>query len=273
MRSSKGREISICAIICIRNEFAYLKVLIPYLFRQKIDVVIVDHGSTDQSIEYVQSKWNQPVIGLFKIPFKGSFSLSEQMRTKNKVQKMLYHDWILHHDADEIMHHYDGRTLREAIEEADREGYNVLNFDEFVFLPEPQQDFTGRNYLREATRYYYFQTDAFRLQRAFRREIHTNDPAYNGHKIFDERVRLFPQNHILRHYIGLSQKHLLNKYLSRTFDSEDLAKGWHKNRLDIHKNDLLLPGNHALIHELTGVSPIFNRQMPTNLHFWEWSDQ
>lgn len=270
MINSQPARLSICAIICTRNEYPYLKYLLPYIQRQDIDVVIVDHGSTDQTIDYVQSKWNCPVIGLFKMPFEGSFSLSRQLQLKWKIQNLLQHHWVVHHDADEIMQHRNGRSLREAIEEADREGYNVINFDEFVFLPKPNQDLEGRNYLREAKRYYYFATEPLRLQRVFKRSISTDNPKYNGHKIFDENSRIYPKNHTLRHYIGLSYQHLFDKYMHRNFDAEDIEKGWHRNRLNIDRKNLRLPNKHPYLQSLKNSSEILKRDTPTKLHFWEW---
>lgn len=36
--------ISICAVIAVRNESPYLKVLLPLLAKQGIDVAIIDNG-------------------------------------------------------------------------------------------------------------------------------------------------------------------------------------------------------------------------------------
>ena len=45
-------------------------------------------------------------------------------------------DWVIHLDADEIMHTYRrGESLNEASHRLDAVGWNVANFDEFVFLP------------------------------------------------------------------------------------------------------------------------------------------
>ena len=53
-----------------------------------------------------------------------------------EVVEALNSDWVVHVDADVIMHSYrEGEGLREGLSRLDAEGWNVVNFDEFVFLP------------------------------------------------------------------------------------------------------------------------------------------
>ena len=51
-------------------------------------------------------------------------------------------------------------------------GFNVINFDEFVFIPGgPEEDFAHRDFYREMLSYYFFAPQPRRLMRAWR-----NDP-------------------------------------------------------------------------------------------------
>ena len=137
--------LTICAIIAVRDEYQYLKILLPELARQAIDVAIVDNDSTDDSHQLYRQYRHHPVISVDRLPFRGAFSLSDQLEKKHEVCNRLGHDWIVHHDADEILEHRRAsRTLRDAIEEADVLGYDIINFEEFVFLPRPGDDHFNR---------------------------------------------------------------------------------------------------------------------------------
>ena len=80
-------------------------------------------------------------------------------------------------------HHKSGLTLCDAIHEADEAGYNVLNFDEFVFLPEPHSDYSNTDYYTELLRYYFFEPKKNRLNRAWKRTSQLYYKASGGHRL------------------------------------------------------------------------------------------
>jgi len=267
-----AKRLTICAIIAARNEAQYLRVLLPILASQGIDVAIIDNESTDGSQE-LYSQFAQNIISVTSLSYKGYFSLSDQLATKNELLKSLInYDWILHHDADEIMEHYKaGLTLRDAIEEANENGHNALNFDEFVFLPEPGNDYFNKNYYVDLLRYYFFEPHPNRLNRAWKRNAQLSNISSGGHILSGNALSISSPNHILRHYIVLSYDHAQLKYLNRSFDIVDLNIGWHGNRLDFNKNNLKLPINNNYIYKLSTYDQRnFCRANPTKKHFWEW---
>jgi hypothetical protein len=265
------KRLSICAIIAARNEFQYLKVLLPLLAEQEIDVAIIDNESTDRSRELYSDFMGEPIIAVETLPYRGFFSLSEQLAAKQELCKRINHDWIIHHDADEIMeHHKSGLTLRDAIHEADEVGYNVLNFDEFVFLPEPNSDYSNTDYYVELLRYYFFEPKKNRLNRAWKRTSQFY-MASGGHRLQGSILSIAPTNHVLRHYIVLSEGHAKEKYLNRSFDSLDLAQGWHGNRRNFTEANMALPDRSDLLFRLRRYnSKEFCRAKPTRKHFWQW---
>jgi len=271
----KKDTLSICALIAVRNEFQYLRILLPLLAGQKIDVVIIDNESTDKSRELYSALMGKPILAVESLPYRGFFSLSEQLSTKHTLCKTINHDWVIHQDADEILEHCKpGLTLRDAIQEADRHGYNALNFEEFVFLPEPGSDYCSRNYYSELLRYYFFEPHENRLNRAWKLSSQLSNTAVGGHNLRGNNLLISPTNHILRHYIVLSQNHARSKYLNRSFDPQCRAKGWHRNRLNFNKNNLLLPQRSNFLLYLNKHAPkIFSRTKPTDKHFWEWKKQ
>ena len=265
-------QLSICAVIAVRNEYNYLRVLLPYLKEQNIDVVILDNDSDDESNVLYNEFEGSPIIQVTQVPYNGFFDNKGILVAKESVIQRLNHEWVIHHDADEILeHHASNKSLREAIEEADTNGYNVVNFEEFVFLPEENVSYEGKDYYNKMSKYYFFAPKNNRLNRAWKREANLNHLESGGHKLEGESVRIYPKNHILRHYITLSYEHAINKYCGRKFSQDELEIGWHHNRTNISARDLIFPSNNEKIHRLEEPqSKAFNRNTPSNTHYWQW---
>jgi glycosyltransferase involved in cell wall biosynthesis len=259
-------------VIAVRNEAQYLRILLPLLASQEIDVVIIDNDSTDGSKDLFSSYMGEPILSVQQLPFHGFFSLYEQLETKHKVYETINHDWVLHLDADEILEHYQpGRTLRDAIQEAHESGHNVLNFDEFVFLPSSNAGV--ENYYTDTLQYYFFEPQKMRLNRAWRRDMFFDNRRFGGHSLAGGQLIVFPTNHILRHYIVLSHEHAKAKYLDRKFSEKEIRLGWHKARLNLSESDLLIPSKSPFLFRLpTFDSKEFRRDFPLSEHYWLWGN-
>ncbi len=268
----KKEKLTICAIVAVRNENQYLKVLLPHLAQQDIDVVIIDNESTDDSQQLYSKFSGKPVIHVESLPYRGFFSLSAQLSIKKQLYDSLKHDWIVHHDADEILEHCKPEmTLRDAIREADTGGFNAINFEEFVFIPEPGTDYNCRNYYTDLLRYYFFEPKKNRLNRAWKRTAQFSNHLSGGHTLVGDNLIVAPENHILRHYMILSQDHAKEKYLNRCFDILDIVGGWHKKRLRIYENNMLLPDlSDSIFHLKDHSSKDFCKSNPVSNHFWMW---
>lgn len=266
--------ISICAVICARNEAPYLKVLLPRLASQGIEVALIDNGSTDGSLDLYREYSNAPIVILEHMPYPGYYSQTQQLQAKQRVYQRLKHDWVVHHDADEVFENPDpGLSLRDAILEADAGGYGVLNLDEFVFLPEPGQEFSGKDYYSGILRYYFFEPAPNRLNRVWRRDLFPENLMSGGHTLTGSDLSIFPINQVMRHYIVLGYEHALSKYLGRKFAPEDLAKGWHGNRLKFTEENLRLPESSPFLFTMEDpASRPFHTERPTKKHFWEWTE-
>jgi hypothetical protein len=256
----------------LRNEAHYLRILLPILANQGIDVAIIDHDSTDGSWELYQFYWDNPVISIERLQYQGVYSQTEQLEAKQRVYQRIKHDWVIHHDADEILEDFrPGHTLRDAIEEAHGNGFNALNFDEFCFLPKPGDDFFNKDYHTGSLQYYFFEPLKNRLNRAWRRNSPFNNVLSGGHNLLGEGVSFSPVNHILRHYIVLSYEHAKRKYLNRKFGQQDLIRGWHTNRLNFTEDNLVLPMKSKYLCELSAYdSKDFRRDIPSPTHYWSW---
>ena len=127
----------ILAIVAIRNEAAYIANCLRHLIRNGVDVAVIDNESTDgsQSI-YLSAEFSDSLKAVKHLPFKGAFHLEQALSAKQALIDELETDWVIHIDADEIMHSYrEGETLRASIERVNSAGYNAIDFNEFVFLP------------------------------------------------------------------------------------------------------------------------------------------
>lgn len=267
-----GQAVPICAVITARNEAACLRGLLPLLAAQAIDVALIDHGSTDGSAALYRQHQGSLIVALEHLPYTGVFSLKAQLAAKTKLMARLSHPWLVHLDADEWLEHRDGvGSLRACIEEAQAQGYNALNFEEFVFLPPPASTTPAANPQAHHHTYYYFAPHPNRLHRAFRRELAGASSAQGGHVLVSGALRLSPTSHVLRHYIGLSEAHLQRKYASRSFCPKEVAQGWHRSRLAIAPEALRIPRSSPYLRQLRAAGPPqWDRSCPARQHYWLW---
>ncbi|PIE10954.1 MAG: hypothetical protein CSA72_05525 [Rhodobacterales bacterium] len=261
----------IAALVCIRNEQSYLEPLIAHLRAQKVDLFVIDNGSTDGSVDIAKAHLGHGVCDIAHLPYQGCFDLTAQLETKREIISGLTHPWVLHQDADEILQHsIMGRTLDDATREADAAGAQAINFNEFVFLPRPDQDVSQGGAYRELTRYYFFEPAPQRLMRLWRRDSGADNVSRGGHKLAGD-VTPHATSHVLRHYICLSQEHLNRKYVGRSFSARDLERRWHGNRLNLTETELDLsriPENW-LSHLSQPESMTFDTSRPRKAHFWQ----
>lgn len=258
------------AILCIRNEQFHLPRVLGQFIEAGIDVAIIDHGSSDDSLSICERLLGRGIISIDHLRWTGVYDQTVQLGAKAAVAARLDHDWLVHADADEWMHARGaGESLLQGIERADAQGFTAINFEEFVFLPEP--DGERLDDLRQSSRYYYFAPRPNRLMRAWRRDAGLDNIHSGGHILAGDGLRLFPETFVLRHYIVASQQQAIEKYVGRRFAQTDIDRGWHGNRLGLAPDDLRLPEPGVLCQLEDWRSTDFDRSSPKSLHFWHWS--
>lgn len=263
---------TICSIVACRNDLPYLKRLVPWYDKNEIDLYIIDNDSSDGSLEYLKYNSSSFLRSIYTLPYHGFFSLTEQLNKKFEILNQLKYDWIIHQDVDEILQPENPNySLRTLIEEVDRSGYNTVNFEELVFLPDWNIQSFDYDYESINRNYYYFAPSNNRLNRIWKNGFSFSSIRSGGHTIINDQanIKVYPKNQILKHYIVLNQRHAYDKYLKRTFDPFDLDAGWHRNRLNFTIDNLYLNklSNHRMKNvEING----FDFTQPADKHFWEW---
>ena len=262
-------RLRIVAVLCVRNELAHLPRVLDDFASQGIDVAVIDHGSDDGSREVLRSWLGRGVVAIEDMPWRGEFDLGEQLDVKNALVDRLDYDWIIHADADEWLHSpRAGETLRDGIERHDLAGCTAINFEEFVFLPEAGQEV--RDCKRELCNYYFFAPMTQRLMRAWKYSAGLNNVASGGHVLRGEHLVIAAEAFVLRHYIALSQTHVLAKYGTRVFSQRDLHRGWHHNRRELEASQLQFPDTSRLQSLPSWDSVKFDRSQPHTSHYWGW---
>jgi glycosyltransferase involved in cell wall biosynthesis len=244
------RAMRVVALLGVRNEQPYLERCLRHLYEQGIETCVIDNASTDGSLEICRSFCDKGVIRIEHLPFTGVFELETQLVLKERLAAEIDADWFLHCDADEIRH-APGRyaTLREGIEAVDRQGYNAIDFDEFVFLPTADDEsFEGRDYVEEMRHYYYFKPDSPDRDRinAWKKTGQVDLRTWAGHRVLFPGLRVWPESFLLRHYIVLSRSHAMEKYGRRLFSPGELARSWHRDRAAFRGDALRFPSKDRL---------------------------
>ena len=241
----------VVVLLTFRNEARVLARTLEHLATQAVDVCLIDHGSQDGSRAIAEGFRERGVV--FRIvdqPYDGEFNLPEQMRFKERLLSSIDADWFMHNDADEIRHAPQRfATLREGIAHWDREGFNAIEFDEFIFLPTSDEERWERRDFVAGMRHYYF----FKPQPLHRLNAWKNTGAYVdlhthfGHRAEFEGRRVAPEPFIMRHYIALSRAHALAKYCARVHSETEIRTfGWNDERVGFRPEKLKFPPKELL---------------------------
>ena len=239
----------VVALLAFRNEARVLARTLAHLAAQGVDVCLIDNGSTDESLAVARRflvEDGGPVFRLETLPFAGSFHMPELMAYKERLAREIDADWFLHQDADEIREPpAPWATLREGLAAVDAQGFNAVDFREFVFLPTADggESFEGRDFVALMRHYYYFAPQPQHRVNAWKNtgapvDLHT----HWGHRVEFVGRRVAPGPFVLRHYMALSRAHALGKYGGRIHSAPDIAhRGWADPRVNFQPDKLRLP--------------------------------
>jgi glycosyltransferase involved in cell wall biosynthesis len=263
------KTMKITAIICFRNEEIYLDVTLAHLTSCGIHLALIDNDSTDRSLQICE-KYRPWIVYQSRLPYCGFFDMLKVLEFKAEAIRRIESDWFIHQDADEILESpIHDESLRDGIEHVARDGWTVINFDEFVFVPSgADENFEYLDFYQGMLSYYFFEPYPQRLMRVWKNSPDVAQVG-GGHKLEGPGIRIYPENFILRHYPNLSLAHAQRKYPLRKFSPEALAKGWHFNRLNVQAHAIAFPAPDHLKRLQCGDDKNIDRREPWKKHFWE----
>jgi len=250
------RSLRIVAILAVRNERRYIAPQLRHLVEQGLEVYLLDDASTDDTVRLAEPFLGRGLIAIESMERDGVFRWARVLAHKERVAASLDADWFLHLDPDEWrLPPAPGSTLAEAIGRADAEGYNAVEFREFVFLPTREHPDHDHPHFRATMRWYYpFHPRPHQRLNAWKRQPGPVDlQSLAGHEVLFPGRRPYPRPFVMRHYVFLSVAHAIETYVHRRYDPDELARGWHVTRAQLRPETIRLPGERDLRIERPGV--------------------
>lgn len=120
------------AIIHSYNVDDIIEQTIDYLFKNDIDVYVLDNWSTDKTYDIVNKLQiiNPTKLYLVKYPEKPTdqYEWTKQLQQTEQLASKLNYDWYLHYDSDEFINSpFPELTLQKALSFIDYLGYNCVS--------------------------------------------------------------------------------------------------------------------------------------------------
>lgn len=233
--------VRVIALIAAYNEEDVIEQVVGDLIAQGVEVYLIDHASTDRTVEAVAAHLGRGLIKVERYP-EESGSEGEDiaqsawwegiLHRKEQLSRELDADWFIHQDADELRESpWDEVSLRDAISRVDDLGYNAIDFRLLDFVP-TLEGFQRGDDLRKAFTHFREPADYNRIQVKCWKKLATKvDLASSGgHDVFFAERRVFPVRFLLRHYPIRSQEHGEKKVLRERLPRYSVslrARGWH----------------------------------------------
>jgi hypothetical protein len=242
----------VTAIIAAHNEADVIASVVGDLVDQGIRVHLLDHRSTDRTIDEALRRDPGGLVRVERFPEEsgfpeeeaGRFALASLMRRKEQLASTLESDWFINADADEFREGpWPGRNLVEGIAAVDSLGFNAIDFALLDFWPTHDRFKPGDDVRKAFTRFAWGQELNRRQVRCWKRQqapVHLQESA--GHNVEFEGRRIFPLRFLLRHYPLRGQAHAERKIFSERlprFAPEERTRGWHIQYEGLARDSLL----------------------------------
>lgn len=223
------------------NEADILAPLLRFYESAGVPVVFIDNGSTDGSGAIAQRYLGREVLEYVRHETE-EYDLKEMLSLCLTVVARHAPDWIMHIDADHFYEPGEGfASFHDHVRDAEARGCNVIDFEEYVFLPTTADDPVEAN-VYERMKYYAVRDPGEAEQpteygslllqpRLYRYQPGMNISDDGGHTIFyvEDRMRVHPVRGILRHYMFRSLEQGRQKLRERRarYSRAGRARGWH----------------------------------------------
>jgi len=237
------------ALLAAYNEQRFIRACVENLICQGFAVYLIDNASTDATTTIAADYLGRGLIGMETLPRLGQYTWANILARKEELAMELEGDWFMHVDADEIRLPPKGfASIVEALVSVEEAGFNAVNFLEFSFVPTLESPHHDHSDFQDSMRSYY----AFLPTFPHRLNLWRSQPdrvdlvSSGGHCVQFPGLRLYPRSFPMRHYIYLSREHAIEKYIERRYDPQELARGWHRARAALRREDIGLLSEKAL---------------------------
>jgi len=233
----------VIALLTAYNEERFIASCLENLFRQGVQVYLVDNSSTDGTLAIAERYLGRGLIDIEDLPRDGTFSLRRILKREEELAGSLDGDWFMHIDADEVHVPTRSKTrLARALADVDAAGYNAVNFLEFTFIPTREApDHDHPDFVRTMRSYYPFLPSFPHRLNAWKRQESVELASSGGHKVEFPGLRMYPESFFMRHYLFLSVEHAIRKFGNRRFDRSEVEAGWHGWRARLQPVPFELP--------------------------------
>ena len=240
----------VVALLATYNERRFIGACLTHLRDQGVDAYLIDNCSTDDTVELAERWLGRGLIEIESFP-RGEgdvYNWRSLLTRKEELARELDADWFLHMDPDEIrLAPSKGQTLSQALEMADREGFNAVNFTEFSFVPTREAPYHDHADFQQTLLTYYPLMPSFPHQLKAWKATDSVELAWSGgHKVSFPGLRMHPESFPMKHYLFLSLPHAIEKYVQRRYDQEEIDSGWHVQRSKLSAEDIFLPSQAGL---------------------------
>ncbi len=250
----------VIALISAYNEGDIISQVIGHLSENGVETYLLDHHSTDDTVERARTWLGKGLIGIETFPedaglptnLSGVFAWKEILRRKERLAMELGANWYIHHDADEVRESpFPGTTLAEGLRWVDSLGYNCVDFELYNFWPTDEDWQPGVSDPRTHFKYFERPAPYDRLQRKCWRagDSPVDLTEFGGHDVAFTARRIFPIRFVLRHYRIRSTDHGRRKIRTERiarFDSEERAHGWHVQYDELAEQTSLIRDSNTL---------------------------
>lgn len=249
--------------------------VINHLLSQEIELVVLDNGSSDDTYEICKKFLGKGLLLLsqFKTP---TLQLHPRLRMLYDMALTQKPDWVIRSDSDEFLESgIENLTLKKAISQADAEGYNLIQFEQFDFQLTDNDNESAKSIKEKLT---YYSSEGYMAYRSWKYFPGIRPEDAGGHyPIFPEGLvyKIYPRKFVNRHYRFQSKEQAIKKIndrIARTNGTVELNIGWHRHYREFLKNEFPRIVDHKILSKYEENNKWnTEHKSPTDPQVFHWS--